>query len=314
MKVIDTHCDVLYKLQKAKRERNILLDFKNSEELDINLERLVQGEVYVQLFAIFIQPSVSSDVVWEYALEQIELFHSEVIGKNPQMKHIKNWDEIDQLKPGEIGAVLTLEGAEAFGNDLEKLQHLYNEGILSIGLTWNPANLVADGVGEPRGAGLSNLGREVVRLNNENNVLTDVSHLSMQGVSDVLELAKYPFASHSNARAIFDHPRNLTDDQIKQMIAKDGHIHVVLYPRFIKTEIDDTDIADLITHIDHICSLGGEKHVGFGSDFDGIDKFIKDLEHAGKYQNLINELLKRYPEETVRGFAYENFLRFLPKN
>lgn len=313
MKVIDAHCDALYKLQMAKREQNKLLDYRTDKTIDTNLNRLIEGEVFVQLFAIFIEPDVPSDIVWEYALEQISLFHSEVIGNNPQMKHIKKWAHIDMLKPGEIGAVLTLEGAEAFGNDLGKLRHLYEAGILSIGLTWNPANLCADGVGEARGGGLTELGREVVRLNNEHRVLTDIAHLSMQGVADVMELADYPFASHCNARAIFDHPRNLTDEQVQTLFAKNGHMHVVLYPEFIQNRHVDTSISDIMTHIDHLCSLGGEKKIGFGSDFDGIDSFIVDLEHAGKYQHLINELLKHYAEETVRGFAYENFLSFIPR-
>lgn len=313
MKIIDAHCDALYKLQQAKREEGRLLDYKTANELDTNYERLKEGEVFVQLFAIFIEPDVSSDLVWEYALEQIDLFHTEVLGKNPQMKHIKKWSDLDTLQADEIGAVLTLEGCEAFGNDLNKLNHLYEAGILSIGLTWNPANLVADGVGESRGGGLTALGKEVVRLNNEHDVLTDIAHLSMAGVDDVLELATYPFASHCNARSIFDHPRNLTDDQIKRLFAKNGHMHVVLYPAFIQNQKEETDIADIIKHIDHLCSLGGEKKIGFGSDFDGIDTFITDLENAGKYQHLINELLKHYDESIVRGFAYENFLNFVPK-
>lgn len=313
MKIIDAHCDALYKLQMAKRTKGKTLDFRSDKTLDTNVNRLMEGKVAVQLFAIFIEPNIPSDFVWEYALEQIDLFHSEVIGKNPQMKHVKKWSELDDLQAGEIGAVLTLEGAEAFGNDLKKLHHLYEAGILSIGLTWNPANLCADGVGEVRGGGLTALGKEVVRLNNEHHVLTDIAHLSMNGVADVMELADYPFASHCNARAIFDHPRNLTDEQIRTLFTKNGHMHVVLYPAFIQNRHLDTSIADIVTHIDHLCSLGGEKKIGFGSDFDGIDTFITDLEHAGKYQNLINELLKHYSEETVRGFAAENFLAFVPK-
>lgn len=315
MKVIDTHCDALLKLQLTKRsyENPRELDFKNAEELDCNLERLKQGKVAVQFFAVFIYPDVPSDEKWQHALEQIDLFYTEIIGKNPQMRHIKTWADIEDLKEGEIGAVLTLEGADVFGNDLMKLRQLYRLGVLSIGLTWNNANLCADGAGEPRGGGLTLLGREVVQLNNDHHVLTDVSHATEKGFWDIVELADYPFASHSNVRALCDHPRNLNDRQIKAMFEKGGLIHVVFTPPFIKKGGEEATIGELIKHIDHLCSLGGINQIGFGSDFDGITYYVDGLSHAGNYQNLINELLKHYSEDEVRGFAYQNVLNFLPE-
>ncbi|MEI3613106.1 dipeptidase [Pseudogracilibacillus sp. SO30301A] len=311
MKIIDTHCDALYKMQQAKRS-NTFLDFKKEKTLDTNLERLKEGELLLQCFAIFISPEVPTDKLWEYALEQAELFHTEIIEKNSEMKFIKRWDEIDSLKDREIGAILTLEGADAFGNDLNKLKELYDLGVMSVGLTWNHANLCADGVGEERGAGLTALGKEVVKLNNEHRVLTDVSHLSIKGFWDVMELANYPIASHSNARSVCDHPRNLNDEQIKCLFEKNGLIHVVFNPPFIKENANKVKISDLIKHIDHLCSLGGVNKIGFGSDFDGIDCYITSLENSAKYQNLINELLKYYSEDEVKGFAYQNFLKFRP--
>ncbi|TWT06800.1 membrane dipeptidase [Planococcus sp. CPCC 101016] len=315
MKIFDTHCDALLKLQVAKRNtmfKGELLDFKKSDELETNFGRLQAGGVKVQFFAIFIDPEFPSGEKWQHALEQVDLFYTEILGRNSLMKHIKNWRDIDALKPDEIGAVLTLEGADAFGNDLAKLRHLYRLGVLSIGLTWNNANLCADGVGDPRGAGLSVLGKEVVRLNNEHHVFTDVSHLSMNGFWDVMELAKYPIASHSNARALCDHPRNLTDQQIQAMFANNGMIDVVFCPQFINKESEQATIPDLIRHIDHLCSLGGIRQVGIGSDFDGISSHITGLGNASEFPNLINELQKHYTEAEVEGFAYRNFLEHRP--
>ena len=88
-------------------------------------------------------------------------------------------------------------------------------------------------------------------------------------------------------------------------------VHIVYYPPFV-TYKEKATISDLISHIDHLCSLGGVKHIGFGSDFDGISLHIEGLEHAGKQQNLINELLKYYSAEDVKGFASENFLHTYP--
>lgn len=311
MRIIDLHCDALYKMQESLHMNNKHLSFINAKQLDVNVEGLKAGEVFLQFFAIFIPPEVTSDRVWHYATEQISIFKNDILNQHPQMKQIKSWEEIAQLKEGEIGAILTLEGAEAFGNDLEKLHYLYEQGVLLIGLTWNHANLCADGVGEARGAGLTTLGKEVVRLNNEHNVFTDVSHLSENGFWDVMELAKYPIASHSNCKKICDHPRNLSDHQIEAMFHNGGMIHVTFYPEFI-SERKSVTISDLIKHIDHLCMLGGVKQIGFGSDFDGIDKYIVDLQNAASYQMLINELLKYYSEDEVKGFAYENFLNHLP--
>ncbi|MDN3427697.1 dipeptidase [Microbacterium sp. APC 3898] len=315
MKIFDTHCDALLKLQIAKRNTLFdgeMLDYRKSNDLETNFERLQAGGVKVQFFAIFIHPEFPSDEKWQHALEQVDIFYSEILGKNPLMKHIKEWKDIDQLKPDEIGAVLTLEGADAFGNDLTKLRHLYRLGVLSIGLTWNNANLCADGVGDPRGAGLTVLGKEVVCLNNEHHVFTDVSHLSIKGFWDVMDLAKYPIASHSNARSLCDHPRNLNDEQIRAMFTNNGMIDVVFAPQFINKDSEQATISDLVRHIDYLCSLGGIQQVGIGSDFDGISSHITGLGNASEFPNLINELQKQYTETEVEGFAYRNFLNHRP--
>jgi membrane dipeptidase len=303
MNIIDLHCDALMKLADAKGE----LRFADAPELETNKARLQKGKVKVQCFAIFIEPDIPFDQKFQAALEQIDFFYKEVLGKNPDMVHIKEWSDFDDLKLGQIGAMLTLEGVDAIGNDLTKLRTLYQLGVRSVGLTWNNANLAADGAGEPRGGGLTLLGKEIVQLNDEYKVLTDVSHLSDQAFWDVMGLAKYPIASHSNSRTLCNHRRNLTDEQASAMFEKGGLIHVVYNPPFIN-DSGKAAIPDLVKHIDHFCGLGGVKQIGFGSDFDGITTFITDLEDASKSQNLINELLKYYSEEEVRGFAFQNFL------
>ena len=308
MKVIDLHCDVLLRLYESKGE----LKFQNSPELDTNFERLTKGGVKVQAFAIFIWPEMKSDEKFQAALDQIHYFYTDVLGNNPKMKLIKEWTDFDHLKEGEIGALLTLEGVDAIGNDLQKLTILHQLGVRSIGLTWNNANLAADGAGEKRAAGLTSFGREIVLFNNQHKILTDVSHLSEKAFWDVMDEAEYPIASHSNAKAICNHVRNLSDEQAKAMFAKKGMIHIVYCPQFVK-EKEEVMIADLIEHIDHFCSLGGIKQIGLGSDFDGISNKIVDLEDASMHPNLLNELLKKYSEEEVKGFAYQNFLDHRPK-
>jgi len=305
MRVIDWHCDALSKLAAGKGK----LEYKNAVEIDANFERLQQGNVKVQCFAIFIEPEVRSDVKFQAALDQVAYFYEEVLAKNPKMKQIRNWKDFFTLQDDQIGALLTLEGADPIGNDLSRMEILYQLGVRSVGLTWNHANLCADGAEEPRGAGLTEFGGELVRFLNKKKMLTDVSHLSERAFWDVLKIADYPFASHSNAKTLCDHPRNLTDEQAKAMFERGGMIHVVFYPKFI-TGGESAKIEDLISHIDHFTSLGGVDRIGFGSDFDGIDWHIIDLEDASKYDNLINRLIKSYSYEQVLGFAGGNFHSF----
>ncbi|WP_368504208.1 dipeptidase [Alkalihalophilus sp. As8PL] len=306
MRIIDTHCDALLKLwEKPSRS------FFDDPAIEANASRLHAGSVAAQCFAIFVEPFIKSDQKFQAALEQADLFHEKVL-QTPNMKWVKSWSDLDSIKDNEVGAILTLEGLDSIGDDLTKLRTLFRLGVLSVGLTWNQANLCADGIGEARGAGLTTLGKEVVQLNNENLVLTDVSHLSVKGFWEVMELADYPIASHSNALSLCDHPRNLNDEQIQALVKKEGYIGVVFHPIFV-TGNEKATISDLITHIDHLCSLGATDHIGFGSDFDGIAVHIDQLEHSGQYDQLINQLLKYYPEEVVKGFAGENFIRMLPK-
>ncbi|WP_462408673.1 dipeptidase [Neobacillus sp. Marseille-QA0830] len=307
MNIIDLHCDVLLKLWEA----NGSLRFADAPELQANKTRLHEGKIKVQFFAIFIEPILPSDLMFQAALKQIDYFYKEVLGKNPDMVHIKEWSDFDRLKIGQIGAVLTLEGVEAIGNDITKLETLYRLGVLLVGLTWNYANLAADGAEEPRGAGITRFGRDVVLLNNQYQILTDVSHLSEKAFWDVMEIAEYPIASHSNSRTLCDHPRNLTDEQASVMFQKRGLIHVVYHSPFVK-EDENAALSDLVKHIDHFCSLGGVSQIGLGSDFDGTTRLVQSLEDASKTQNLINELLKYYSEDEVKGFASQNFLNHRP--
>ncbi|ELK41156.1 dipeptidase Bdp [Brevibacillus agri BAB-2500] len=307
MPIIDLHCDALLKIWEQKGN----LSFADSEKLDVNRNRLHEGGVKVQCYAIYTPVDLPSESRFQCALDQIHYFYTEVLGKHPEMKQIRDWSDLDRLQDGEIGALLTLEGVEPIGNDLKKLHILYQLGVRSVGLTWNLANLAADGALEERNGGLTAFGKEIIQFHNERKILTDVSHLCERSFWETLELAKYPIASHSNARAVCDNPRNLTDEQAKAMFAKGANVHVVYCTMFINDSAPTT-IDDLIRHIDHFCSLGGVRHIGLGSDFDGITKKVVGLEHAGMSQNLINELLKRYTEDEVRGFAYENFLRNRP--
>lgn len=305
MKIYDLHCDALLKLYEDRAR-----SFRDCSALEVNGQRLHDGEIKLQFFAIFIEPDTPTDLMFDAALKQVDLFHTEVLGYSDDYVKITSWRQLKDLKPHQTGAVLTLEGADAFGSDLAKWRILKELGVMSLGVTWNQANLCCDGIGESRGGGLTDFGKEIVAFNNRHGLLTDVSHISLAGFDDVLDLADYPVATHSNAYSLCNHRRNLRDDQLDRLIEREALIGVVFNPPFID-ENKEATIPSLIRHIDYICKRGGKSMIAFGSDFDGIASHVERLNHAGIYQNLIDELLKTYTIEEVEGFAWKNAHNFL---
>lgn len=307
MYYFDGHCDVLFKMFLDKT-----IPFQNSDKLHVTKQTLLSSGAKVQSFAIYVPESVHPDMQFEAALTMVDIFHEKIIKPNPEIKHVQTKEEINQLQSGEIGALLTLEGCDAIGTDLMKLKTLLRLGVSAVGLTWNYANAVADGALEPRGGGLTAFGTEVIKLLNKQKIWIDVSHLSEQGFWDVIETADHPYASHSNTYSLCPHPRNLRDDQIKALIELKSVIGITFVPPFLSCS-DFADLTDILRHLDYVCSLGGEDHVGFGSDFDGITTTVKGLESQKAYPNLINELLKYYSASQVEKFLYKNMVKRLPK-
>lgn len=306
MKIFDAHCDVLYKLFM-----NPGLDFATSSELQVNLKKLETSGTKVQLFAIYVPESVHPDLKFQAALRMADLFYEKILSGNSRMKQVKSSDEINQLAEHEIGAVLTLEGCDAIGQDLLKLRTLLRLGVRSVGLTWNFGNFAADGAMEERGAGLSRFGRQVVQLLNETNTVCDVSHLSERAFWDVLETSRQIFASHSNCHSLCPHPRNLRDDQIKALIGRDSVVGITFVPEFLSGE-KTACIDDVMRHLEHVCTLGGEDHVGFGSDFDGIEFTVEKLTGNEHYANIWDELQKYYSDIQVKKFLFDNMATRLP--
>ncbi|WP_078380832.1 dipeptidase [Sutcliffiella halmapala] len=307
MRIFDAHCDTVYRMWEDQD-----LFFKDSEALHITWDGLKKANARVQCFAIYIPEKVRKESGFYVALEMIDLFYENILYRFPKMKLVTTKKDILQLKDGEIGAVLTLEGCDAIGTSLERLRTLYRLGVSSVGLTWNYANAVADGILEDRGAGLSLFGKRVVVENNDHFIWTDVSHLSEKAFWDVLEIGKYVIASHSNCKALCQNPRNLTNNQIQALIKKDAVIGITFVPQFLSNGKAST-VSDVLHHIDHICSLGGVQHIGFGSDFDGITNTVQGLNRYEDYSNLINTLVKYYSKTEVEGFLFGNFFRKFPK-
>jgi membrane dipeptidase len=213
-----------------------------------------------------------------------------------------------------IPFVLHFEGAKPFGENTELVNAFQTCGVRSAQLTWNGRNLVADGAGERSGAGLSNFGVDLVREMNRQHMLIDLSHISDRGFWDALEFSQDPMiVSHANCRSLCDHPRNLTDDQIKALAGKGGVIGVCFYSGFISK--NEATLDKLLDHLDHIVDLVGVEHVGVGPDFVYYDhayltvKYPKGLEDTTKMLNLTEGLMTRgYSDEEITKIWGENLL------
>lgn len=307
--IIDAHCDALTKLY-AKPE----LDFyKEEKELDVSWPRLQRAGVGVQFFAIYLSESLGMPS-FDHVLRMIDTFHRK-INRKEHVVFVRDADDLlEAERSGKLGALLSLEGVDALGGDMAYVRLLYHLGVRSVGITWNYANWAADGVMEPRKGGFTVKGKQMVKELDRLGILIDVSHLSVQGFWELTELYEKPLiASHSNAYELCGHPRNLSNEQIAALIGRGGQIGLTFVPFFVQSA-GPADIGGLLRHLDHVCSLGGERHVGFGSDFDGIEEWVVGLEHAGRYENMIEALCKHYSEEQVQRFLHGNWRRFLIEN
>lgn len=307
VKIIDAHCDLLEKLALYPE-----LDFKqDNKHTDVSFPRLHKGGVAVQCFAVYV--SDKKRITFELLLEGFDQFHQKIVTQTG-VHFVKTRKDLSHAAAsGKLGAILTLEGADGLEANMMYLRIAYYLGVRMLGLTWNQANWAADGVMEPRKGGLTVKGKQLVRECAKLGMILDVSHLGEKGFWELTELASRPFvATHSNAQAVCSHPRNLSDDQIKALIVCGGIIGMTFVPYFVKAS--EPTVKDILSHIDHICSLGGTRHVGFGSDFDGIASHIPGLEHPGQYERLANELYKRYTPQEADDFLYGNWFRFMTEN
>ncbi|MTH51793.1 membrane dipeptidase [Bacillus mangrovi] len=305
LKIFDAHCDMLLKLWQ-----NPAADPWDGAGLHTNLKKMVSHGAKIQSMAVFAPPELPLVDAYRAAEAQIQILKDKILKHHPQFKLITSKNQADQLKNDEIGLILALEGCDCLGHQPEKAAVFHNQGVRIFNLTWNYANFFADGALETRNAGLSKYGEKLAEAIGELGGWIDVSHLNERSFWDVLEKGKHVAATHSNCHALMPHPRNLRDSQIQALIERDAPIGITFVPDF--TSRQKPSIAKLLLHLEHICSLGGAHHAGFGSDFDGIEETIPGLGGYEEYDHLLNELYKRYPADLADGFVYRNFADRIP--
>ena len=207
--------------------------------------------------------------------------------------------------------MLTIEGGEAFGGDAAQVDRFADLGVRMAALVWNNENGVAHPALSGSGEGLTPLGWDIVSRMRSRHMAVDVSHLNERGFYDLLDGKAPPLASHSCARALCDHPRNLSDHQLRCLFEAGGYVGVNFYPLFLSHD-SRADQDRVVDHIAHMCDLGGEAHVGLGSDFDGIETHPEGLRNAGDLPALLERMRRRgFGEPLVEAVAGLNFKRYL---
>ncbi len=207
---------------------------------------------------------------------------------------------------------MSIEGCEALEGNIDNLYSLYDEGIRLATLTWNYKNCVATGVGESNlGGGLTDFGKEAVKEMERLGIIVDVSHLSDEGFYDVEKHTEKPFiASHSNSRAVCNHPRNLTDDQLKIIGERGGMAGLNMCVDFL-SDRGETDRSDILRHAEHMLNVCGENSVCLGCDFDGIFTTPKDMENVSKIDGLLELMENEFGKDITYKIAVGNFMRIM---
>lgn len=294
MFIVDTHCDTLY-----------MRSLEPQKTPCVTLEHLHAGGITVQTCTLFSGPVLDGGA-YERALAQLRTLDT---------LKAQGWKVVDSpfdASEGENTILISMEGGEILEDNLQNVAFFRKKGVRLIALTWNHENLIASPAKGGSQEGIKPFGWSVLKEMARLHIAADTSHLNEAGFWDLIEHhAHPPMASHSCCAALRPHFRNLTDAQIKALIARGGWIGINFYPAFLVEDGKNATVQDILAHIDHIVQLGGAKHVGFGSDFDGIECTPVDCAHPGHVPRLIEGMRKLgYGEETIAGIAGKNFLNY----
>ncbi len=304
--VFDAHCDTI---SRCWREYEGL----DSNSGAVSLDRTAGFERYCQFFALWTAdgytgyPSGGDSVERAYHI-LLRCFKDQMARNSAKIVQCRTAVEAERAnRQGKAAAFLSVEGAELLGCDPAQLDQAAADGVAAINLTWNHANALSGSHCDEQGRGLSPVGREFVSQMENLHILVDVSHLSEAGFWDVAEMARRPFiASHSNAKSVWDHTRNLTDGQINAIIKNQGVIGLNFYEGFVG---GSQDLDMVRAHLDHILGLGGEKNAALGGDWDGCD-LISDLPAIDGLPRLYEHLLRHgYGETVLQDLFYNNLMR-----
>jgi membrane dipeptidase len=314
--IIDMHNDMPTKVLDNGYDPDVAHPAGDGNHTD--LPRLIASGLTATVLVAWVDAMYAPDRAFSRAIAGLDVIHAFVARHPDRLTLATTADDVRAAERARKIAIFpAVEGGHAIENSLDKLAALHERGARYLTLVWNNGNDWAGsskGIDGTRTGGLTTFGREVIRTMNRLGMLIDVSHASPETVADVLSVSDHPvIASHSGARALNDHDRNLTDDQLRAIAASGGVINVNFYPKFLDASFPNPmPLARVIDHIEHIARVAGVEHVGLGSDFDGISAVPVGLEDVTKMPTIAEALLDRgWSAAEVAQVLGENMLRLL---
>jgi microsomal dipeptidase-like Zn-dependent dipeptidase/gamma-glutamyl-gamma-aminobutyrate hydrolase PuuD len=302
---LDTHCDTPMffpqNVDFGSRDPRILVD----------LHKMTEGRLDATIMVAYLpQPTEQPKQFADNIFDKIEVM---VARNSDYLALARTPEELWSNKyAGKKSIMLGIENGIALDGDLKNLRHFKDRGIVYVTLCHNGDNEICDSArGNQTHGGVSAFGAQVISEMNRLGIMVDLSHAHEKSFYDALELSKTPIVcSHSSARALCDHPRNLTDDQMRALAQKGGVAQTTLYHGFLKKDGEAT-ILDAMAHLEHAIDVMGIDHVGLGTDFDG-DGGIRGLADASELLNFTRQLLaRRFSRQDIQKIWGGNFLRVM---
>ena len=313
MFICDCHCDTLTELYN----NNASL-YENEQHFDIKRQIALGGGL--QFCAIYVPTEVFRyQGGLRYTLCLLDKYNQEIKKMHENgidVLQVRTAEDAGNVLKHKAATLLAIEEGGAIDGSLEALRCLYELGVRAMTLTWSNRNDIADGINEEAtGSGLTLFGKQVVAEMNRLGMLVDVSHISTAGFWSVIETSTKPIiATHSNAKSLCSHPRNLNDEQIKALAQNGGLAGITFAGQFLEEDWRNACIESVYKHIDYMLNLiGNDDHIGFGSDFDGISHPPYNIQGVQDYKPLIEYLSKYYSDETINKITHQNVINLLQK-
>ena len=308
---LDSHCDTPMKSEMGTNFRH------RDPQLLVDLHKMTEGHLDATIMVAYIPQGVRNEEAYESVRQLTERrlnyikWLAETNRKHIGLALTPN-DLYWQKRRGRKALMMGIENGYAIGRDLSLIEHFRQRGVVYMTLCHNGDNDICDSArGNGEHGGLSQFGREVIREMNRVGMMVDLSHAAESSFWQALDVSETPIVcSHSSCRALCDHPRNLTDEQMRALAERGGVMQVTLYNGFLRTDGQAT-VADAVRHINHAVEVMGIEHVGIGTDFDG-DGGVPGVASASELINLTRLLRKEgYTADQLRLLWGENFLRVM---
>lgn len=327
-RVFDLHCDTLDRLAFygdssvpggfAQHDAGIPAVRMNSlanNDAQVSLD-CMEAFAWCQCFAAFIPDVVHGREAWMLLERVRDVWMRELDRHADRLVRVRTVSGIDTAHAaGKVAGLFTVEGAsflEDDGTAEERLDKLAELGVRMVTLTWNARNAL--GSGNDTADGLTAFGRVCVRELERRGVVADVSHLNEKGFRDICDTATRPFvASHSNARAVCDHPRNLADWQLREIADRKGIVGLNFCTDFLSATHSDPTYDDVLRHVDHLLNVTGEDVLALGSDFDGCE-VPTWLSSCGKIGNLYDVLVPQFGKDIATKVFFDNAYAFFERS